>query len=57
MITGSLILDKMRKAGIRVILLGNFTDLNLGFTLGKLTVVLYKGNLGIAVVGFSSNCR
>lgn len=54
MITGSLILDKMRKAGI---LLGNFTDLNLGFTLGKLTVVLYKGNLGIAVVGFSSNCR
>lgn len=47
----------MRKAGIRVIFLGNFTDLNLGFTLGKLTVVLYKGNLGIAIVGFSSNCR
>lgn len=47
----------MRRAGIHVAVLGNFTDLNLGFTLGKLTVVLYKGSLGMEVVGFSSNCH
>lgn len=47
----------MRKAGISVVFLGNITDLNLGFTLGKLTVVLYKGRRGIDDVGFSSNCH
>lgn len=44
MITGSLILDK-NEAGIHVVFLGSFTDLNLGFTLGKLTVILCKGCL------------
>jgi len=47
----------MRKAGIHVIFLVNFKDLNLGFTLGKLAVILYKGSLGIEAVGFSSNCH
>lgn len=53
MITGR----KMREAGIHVIFLGSFTDLNLGFASGKVMVILYEGSLGIEVVGFSSNCH